>query len=103
MTVVSRRVDRQRGWVGQGSVPVGMGLWWQAVGSNTEVGSCHELSLEKGRGVAEDRMIWGQAAPKLRTSLPRVLGSRTRMSNLCPYYLGSLKKLARDLPVLCLR
>lgn len=38
-------------------------------------------------------MIGGQAAPKLKTSLPQVLGTRERTENLRTYYLGFLKKL----------
>ena len=48
-------------------------------GINPGAGSCQVHRLEKGREAAEERkMIWGQAALKLKTSFPQVLGRKER-------------------------
>lgn len=50
---------------------------------NTRGGSCLGHSLEKGREAAEKHSVmWGQAVPKLKTSLPWVLGWKEKGSVL---------------------
>lgn len=71
---VSRQEKGWRGWVWTNSPnlkqcpykdwPNGRKPFW----NQNQVGSCHEHKLEKGREVTEKhRMIWGRAAPKLKT------------------------------------
>lgn len=70
----------------------------RSFGINTQAGSCHECRLEKGREVAEKRrMIWGQAAAKLKTSILSS-GPVEGHKSLLTYYLGFLKKLTWSLP-----
>lgn len=58
-----------------------------------------EHRLEKGReAAAERKMLWGQAAPKLKTSFPQVLGRKERTQSPCTT-LGSSRNSHGDPPI----